>query len=220
MNFHIPLTCFALFYYLLSLTMCSKSLNTDKEEIQTKCTEIQFQFNEEKGCDGQTYLNPELSPYKLPFKSGTKIKMGLSNCSVSFHGSGQPDQYAYDFNFSEGTPFYAARGGTVVKVVQDQSSSGGGAGNYLVIDHGDETYGLYYHSPKDGILASQGQEVLQGERLGEVGMSGLAGYPHLHFIVVKGQYEWPYEGIPLSFNNVVPPTTILTSGGEYEACEE
>jgi len=219
MNHYLLLVYITLGSYLFSMSMCTKKVIID-EIVENKCVEIQF--NEEKGCDGQTYIDPSISPYKLPFRSGTKIKMGLTNCSASFHGSGQPDQYAFDFNFSDGTPFYAARGGTVVKVVENQPSGGGGegAGNFLVIDHGDETFGLYYHSPEDGILPTVNQEVVQGEKLGDIGRSGLAGYPHLHFIVVRGQYDWPYEGIPISFSNVIPATTILSSGGEYEVCEE
>jgi hypothetical protein len=169
------------------------------------------------GCDGQIYLEPADSPYVLPFAVGETFKTGLTNCSSSYHGSGQPDQYAFDFDMPVGTPFRAARAGTVFEVVEDAPSGGGGVGNYIIIDHQDGTYGLYYHSPKNGIEVEVGDEVEQGEELGISGRSGLAGYPHLHFIVVQGDPTYPYEGLAISFNNALPNDMVLKSYTEYEA---
>lgn len=169
------------------------------------------------GCDGQIYMDPTESPYVLPFAVGETFETGLTNCSSSYHGAGQPDQYAFDFNMPVGTPFSAARAGTVFKVVEDAPSGGGGAGNYVIIDHHDGTYGLYYHSPKDGIAVAVGDDVAQGDELGVTGRSGLAGYPHLHFIVVQGNPIYPYEGLAISFNNALPNDVVLKSNTDYEA---
>lgn len=169
------------------------------------------------GCDGQTYPDLPTSPYVLPFAVGLSFDTGLTNCSRSFHAAGQPDQYAFDFNMPVGTPFVAARAGTVFKVVESASSDGGGAGNYVVIDHGDDTYGLYYHSPRDGIRVEVGDQVEQGDVLGETGRSGLAGYPHLHFIVVEGSPDYPYDAIPVSFRNASPAHVSLESNRRYSA---
>ena len=187
--------------------------------LPTATTEPQGEVEPVIGCDGQTYNDLVTSPYILPFAVGESIPTGLTNCSSSFHGSGTPDQYASDFDMPEGTPFIAARAGTVYEVVEDQSSTGGGAGNYVTIDHGDNTYAKYYHSPKDGIDVEVGDEVAQGDVLGVVGRSGLAGYPHLHFIVVKDQTDFPYEGIAVSFRNALPADVALESYSEYEAGE-
>lgn len=169
------------------------------------------------GCDGQIYIDPAESPYVLPFAVGESFTTGLTNCSSSYHGAGKPDQYAFDFDMPVGTPFVAARAGTVFKVVEDAPSSGGGVGNYVIIDHQDGTYGLYYHSPKDGIDVEEGDEVERGDVLGVTGRSGLAGYPHLHFIVVAGDPEFPYDGLAISFNNAIPTDVVLKSRTEYEA---
>lgn len=169
------------------------------------------------GCDGQLYPNPADSPYVLPFAAGESYSTGLTNCSSSYHGPGQPDQYAYDFDMPVGTTFTAARAGTVFKVVADAPSSGGGAGNYVIIDHQDGTYGLYYHSPQDGIAVQVGDEVAQGDPLGITGRSGLAGYPHLHFIVVAGNPDYPYNGQAISFSNAQPADVPLQSRTVYEA---
>jgi hypothetical protein len=169
------------------------------------------------GCIGQTYPPPEESPYILPYLAGETFSTGLTNCSSSYHGTNQPDQYAFDFDMPVGTPFIAARAGTVYRVVEDAPSGGGGTGNYLSIDHHDGTYGLYYHSPEDGIDVAVGDEVEQGDVLGITGRSGLAGYPHLHFIVVSGSPKFPYEGIAISFRNASPPDTALKSYTSYTA---
>ena len=54
-------------------------------------------------------------------------------------------------------------------------------GRLVVIDHGDELYTLYAHLSK--IQVEQGQAVPAGEQIGEVGQSGVATGPHLHFEV-------------------------------------
>ena len=193
-------------------------IDTAEVSISDGCKNLSFEYKDQQGCDGQYYPNPKRSKYILPIKIGTTVKMGLCNCSSSYHASGRSDQYAFDFNMKEGTPFYAARGGVVHTVIEDQSSNGGGSGNWLVIDHGDNTYGIYLHSPKDGIYVKKRETVKQGQVLGEVGKSGLAGYPHLHFIVVKDNPEWPYHGVALSFKNNFPPDVVLKTNGEYTAC--
>jgi murein DD-endopeptidase MepM/ murein hydrolase activator NlpD len=169
------------------------------------------------GCEGEPYPALSETSYVLPLAPGTTFNTGLTNCSSSFHGTGQPDQYAFDFDVPVGTPFIATRAGTVFRVVEDAPSDGGGAGNYVVVDHGDETFGLYYHSPMDGIAVSVGEQVSQGDVLGQTGRSGLAGYPHLHFIVVKGTPDYPYAGIPVSFKNVSPGHVSLESHHAYTA---
>lgn len=169
------------------------------------------------GCDGQIYPDPAESPYVLPFPAGEKYETGLTNCSNSYHRAGEPDQYAFDFDMPVGTEFTAVRSGTVYRVVEDQPSNGGGAGNYVVIDHGDGTYALYYHSPQDGIDVTEGEAVEQGEVLGISGRSGLAGYPHLHFIVVDGEPTYPYHGLAITFRNALPADVVLKSYAEYEA---
>lgn len=58
---------------------------------------------------------------------------------------------------------------------------GGGYGNYCIIDHGDGYWTLYGHSER--ITVSEGDYVLQGDKLGTVGSTGHSTGPHLHFEV-------------------------------------
>lgn len=199
----------------LCLVGCSSIWNTPIENA-TDSTEYEVS-REPDGCEGIVYPDPETSPYVVPFAVGETFEMGLTNCTSSYHSAGRPDEYAYDFDVPIGTPFVAARAGTVSEVVENESSSGGGGGNYVYVDHHDGTVALYYHSPADGIEVEVGDEVEQGDLLGVTGRSGLAGYPHLHFIVVEDPPTYPYKGIPVTFSNVSPADLVLQTNGTYTA---
>ena len=77
-----------------------------------------------------------------------------------------------------GTPILAAMSGKVVKTGQTRVY-----GNYVIIDHGNGYQTLYAHMSK--IIASKGQWVSQGTRIGLVGSTGYSTGPHLHFTVYK-----------------------------------
>ena len=188
--------------------------------VQQDTLKLDFKYSKVKGCDGQFYIDPKTSPFVLPFKVGQTFQTGLTNCSSSYHASGQPDQYAFDFDMPVNTEFIASRAGTVTYVENSQPSGGGGTGNYIYINHHDGTYGVYLHSPKDGIQVKVGDEVKEGQVLGVTGKSGLAGYPHLHFIVVKSPPNWPYKGIAVSFNNSQPLDVPLKSYTNYKAVKK
>ena len=214
---------FFVIFITFLLVSCS-SANSPLEAISPiqntppDCDTSTFNYNNQKGCDGRTYPDPSSSPYVIPFPPGTSFKTGLTNCSSSYHSAQYPDRYAFDFNVAEGTSFYAARAGVVVYIKEDQPSGGGGGGNWVVVKHQDNTFGIYLHSPKNGISVNLGDTVEKGDLLGITGRSGLAGYPHLHFIVVQNDYRWPYDAIPITFKNISPADVIVKSYTNYKAC--
>ena len=77
----------------------------------------------------------------------------------------------------EGTPVYAARGGTVIKV-KDESDTGGSNikydpyNNYVLIRHDDGTLAHYCHLQKNGCRVRSGQVVMAGELLARSGNTG------------------------------------------------
>ncbi len=79
-----------------------------------------------------------------------------------------------DIGAAEGTPIQAARSGTVI-----MASYSGGYGNYTCIDHGGGFSTCYAHQSSIGV--SLGQQVSQGEIIGEVGNTGHSFGAHLHF---------------------------------------
>ncbi|MCU0732418.1 MAG: M23 family metallopeptidase, partial [Hyphomonas sp.] len=56
-------------------------------------------------------------------------------------------------------------------------------GNGVVILHDDGWETQYCHLRKSSVQVRSGDRVRQGQKLGEVGMSGLAAFPHLEFLV-------------------------------------
>jgi hypothetical protein len=71
------------------------------------------------------------------------------------------------------------------------------AGNSVLIDHGDGWLTLYAHLKKGSVAVAPGDLVLQGQKLGLVGLSGNTEFPHLHFEVKKrGQSVDPFAPEP------------------------
>ena len=82
-----------------------------------------------------------------------------------------------DIAADEGTVFIASMDG-VVTLVSGES----GYGNHICIENNDVTT-LYAHCSK--IYVSEGDTISQGQKIGEVGQTGNATGPHLHFEIRK-----------------------------------
>lgn len=79
-----------------------------------------------------------------------------------------------DLRATTGTPIRAANAGRVV-MAKDLFF----AGKTIVLDHGLGLYTVYAHCSK--IRANQGDQVRQGQIIGEVGATGRVTGPHLHW---------------------------------------
>lgn len=70
-----------------------------------------------------------------------------------------------------------------------------GCGNGVLIDHGGGWQTVYCHMKKGSIVVKPGQQVATGQNIGQVGQSGLAEFPHLHFGVLdNGKMMDPFTG--------------------------
>lgn len=78
----------------------------------------------------------------------------------------------------------------LVRTNEDQSRvRGRECGNGVVIDHGNGYESQYCHMLKGSVRVKRGERVNAGQVLGNVGVSGLTQFPHLHFTVRKdGQW--------------------------------
>jgi murein DD-endopeptidase MepM/ murein hydrolase activator NlpD len=79
-----------------------------------------------------------------------------------------------DLRAPTGTAAHAAQAGTVVR-----AENAGGYGNLVVVDHGNGVQSRYGHLSH--IDVKPGDHVEAGEAVGEVGATGHATGPHLHF---------------------------------------
>jgi hypothetical protein len=59
-------------------------------------------------------------------------------------------------------------------------------GNAVRIDHGNGYQSVYCHMKLGSVRVTPGQRVVRGQLLGEVGLSGLTNYPHLHLTITQG----------------------------------
>ena len=90
-----------------------------------------------------------------------------------------------DMAIGEGTPYYAADDGVVIDATNGGGYNGG-AGNWIVIDHGNGITTTYAHC-RD-VYVHVGDTVTAGQTIAECGSTGTSTGPHLHFEVrVNGQ---------------------------------
>lgn len=87
--------------------------------------------------------------------------------------------YGVDLEAPEGTPVRAFAAGTVT--VSAQSSE---LGNYVIVQHDNGYTTLYAHC--SAVTASARQQVALGDVIAEVGQTGRATGPHLHFELHDG----------------------------------
>lgn len=81
-----------------------------------------------------------------------------------------------DIKAKRGQDIFAVSSGTVI-----MADLFGGYGKTVIIDHGSGKSSLYAHASK--LCVKEGKEVKAGEKIAEVGSTGLSTGPHLHFEV-------------------------------------
>ncbi|TVX94334.1 M23 family metallopeptidase [Paenibacillus agilis] len=104
----------------------------------------------------------------------------------SFKGDGKKNEDYYAF----GKKVLSPAGGTVVDVVTDIPDNVPGkmnpdqtAGNYVIIDHGNNEYSLLAHFKQNTIKVKKGDKVKTGDYLGDCGNSGNSSEAHIHYQV-------------------------------------
>lgn len=75
-----------------------------------------------------------------------------------------------------------------------------GSGNYVMLDLGDARYAVYEHLRPGSVRVAPGQRVRRGDVVGEVGLSGSGGWPHLHFHVADAPSLLDAEGLPFAID--------------------
>jgi LysM repeat protein len=96
-----------------------------------------------------------------------------------------------DISNAFGAPIITAGDGVVVFTGWRNNCGG----YQVIVAHGSNLYTGYYHL--SGILATTGQKVTRGTRIGRMGQTGCATGPHLHFVVSRG---FPLAGASTLYN--------------------
>ena len=91
-------------------------------------------------------------------------------------------------------------------------------GNYVLVQHEDETVAEYFHLKTDGVKVEMGQRVEAGDLLGYSGNTGCSSGPHLHFMVFKARDGHHRESLPVRFLVAgSDQPIILQEGKSYRA---
>lgn len=98
---------------------------------------------------------------------------GVYGSQRVYNGKPGRPHYGLDIAAPTGTPVRAPAGGVVVLAHDDMFYSGG----TLILDHGHGVFSTFIHMHK--VLADVGQEIKQGDVIGQVGATGRATGPHL-----------------------------------------
>ena len=83
-----------------------------------------------------------------------------------------------DIIAEEGEEVVATQSATVIEATYSQRN-----GYYILLQHDDSYQTRYLHLSK--LCVEQGQKVEKGEKIGEVGSTGMTTAPHLHYEVIK-----------------------------------
>ncbi|EGV51501.1 MULTISPECIES: M23 family metallopeptidase [sulfur-oxidizing symbionts] len=113
-----------------------------------------------------------LKGFILPVKGRIS---GVYGSQRILNGKPKRPHSGLDLAASEGAPVVAPADGVITLAHPDMFYSGG----TLLLDHGHGLTTSYLHLSR--LLVEQGQRVRQGEVIGEVGMTGRATGPHLHW---------------------------------------
>lgn len=92
-----------------------------------------------------------------------------------------------DIGCDYGTDIVAADDGTVV-----MSGYNGGAGNMVMISHGDGICTVYMHNSQ--LCVNVGEKVVKGQVIAKAGSTGVSTGPHCHFgVSIDGTYVNPHD---------------------------
>jgi murein DD-endopeptidase MepM/ murein hydrolase activator NlpD len=106
-----------------------------------------------------------------------------------YGGRGDREHRGIDMAAMAGSPIRASAEGVVVFVGEQQ-----GYGKVVIVEHGAGVQTLYAHNTRN--LVQRGQEVLQGQAIATVGLTGNARGNHLHFeYIIDGDSKEPRDHI-------------------------
>ncbi|WP_204115449.1 M23 family metallopeptidase [Shimia biformata] len=146
-----------------------------------------FDCPDDVTCFVQNYVDRDPGPGYADFTCGALSYDGHTGTDFAV-----PTRRA----MHRGVPVLAARAGIVTGLRDgmpdsgfttgtEAAISGRECGNGVVINHGQGWVTQYCHLQNGSIAVANGQKVAAGERLGLIGQSGKAAFPHLHFTIRK-----------------------------------
>ncbi len=152
-----------------------------------KMIDVAIEYKESVSPSPSTVSKPQTA--SIPPRSEETSKAGkgrffwpVDGKVISGFGMRNGEKHAgIDIKAEEGKPVKAADSGKVI-----YSGNGlSGYGNLIIIKHEGTFFTVYAHNKKN--LASEGSLVEKGEEIAQVGDTGRATTPHLHFEIRKNK---------------------------------
>jgi len=164
--------------------------------------------------------------YRFPLTGEWIIFQGGRSVYDNYHAAFPDERFAYDIIafrdgsmykdgatsldkfYGFGQPVVAAAAGKVVSAEDKYEDNALGKpsdtapkqGNNVVIDHGNGEFTMYAHLKRGSVKVKAGDTVKGGQQIAEVGNTGNAPLPHLHFHAQNSPTWFQGDGLPVSFH--------------------
>lgn len=155
----------------------------------TKQYNFSYKFKTAMGDLNLTNTNQTFG-YELPYQKGKSIKVYQGYNGTFSH----KDQKALDFTMPEGTDVLAAREGTIVDFIQNNTEACPREeckkyNNYVTVMHDDGTFAQYVHIQYNSVKVTLGAKIKTGDVIAHSGNVGWTNGPHLHFVCFSGGFD-------------------------------
>ena len=158
-----------------TLNSQQQSLEDQRKATAVELANLEAALLRQFGRGGGTVCSAR--GYAWPVQGG-RITQGFGMTSFARSGAyGGAGHNGIDIGAPTGTPVYATASGTVTSVGFNNNSYG----KWVVIKHNDGYFSLYGHLSQQRV--SNGQAVNRGQQIGDIGATGFATGPHLHFTI-------------------------------------
>jgi hypothetical protein len=141
-----------------------------------------------KECFIQQYVDHAPGPDARDYACGGETYNGHDGTDIRLRSTGEVEHGVSVVAAAAGT-VQATRDGMPDQLIRSQADrtniGNRQCGNGVVIDHGEDWQTQYCHMRRGSIVVKRGDRVQPGQKLGEIGYSGDAAFPHVHLTVRK-----------------------------------
>mmetsp|Transcript_28939 Transcript_28939/g.55358 ORF Transcript_28939/g.55358 Transcript_28939/m.55358 type:complete len:321 (-) Transcript_28939:91-1053(-) len=139
-------------------------------------------------CFIQNYVDQDSSGEHTDFTCGPLSYDGHKGTDFALPSTDAMDAGVNVLAAADGV-VQGTRDGMIDKIITTEDIpklNGKDCGNGVSIDHGDGWVSQYCHMKKGSVTVSQGEQIVRGQVLGEIGLSGRTQFPHLHISIRDG----------------------------------
>jgi murein DD-endopeptidase MepM/ murein hydrolase activator NlpD len=176
-----------------------------------------------ESCFIQQYMDHDPSPEARDYACGSAAYDGHDGTDFRLRSVAEVEQGVAVLAAAAGT-VAAGRDGMpdrLAKTPEDRRAvEDTECGNGVLIDHGDGWETQYCHLKQGSLAIDAGEAVEAGQKIGEIGYSGAAAFPHLHLTVrLDGEPVDPFvgpEGEPEACGDGAEPLWTAAALGDLE----